>query len=110
MSLSDNQYLVLVLWWLRSQVSETVWIREWNQDLRKKGRVDGNLRSGRWRTFHSLLKDGFLSAPPMRGSIHPNLERSVFTDRGLEALSKVPDRVSKRFSPLVQAEWKKRTA
>lgn len=102
MILSDSQYKVLILWFARDLLPKETWDREWSQDFRKRGRVDGNRVAGRQRTLDSLLKVGALQAPLRRNSIYPDKNRATLTPEGLAALKKIPSRVAKRLSPVLQ--------
>lgn len=89
MALTESQKFLLVFWHLRTLMGSDAWARDWDEGLRKFGKLDGNRAAGRWRTFDSLLKLGLLTAPLRESSMYPDKWKATLTDRGREIVAEL---------------------
>ena len=102
MKLTDSQYTLLLLWFLRDKLGSYAWDREWRDGLLKRGKIDGNRATGRWRTFDSLMKLGLLSTWIPEDSMYPDRWKSVLTKTGLEVALAAPKRVIVKLPPVAR--------
>lgn len=89
MTLSRKQLSILAMWFLRGHMSNYAWVEDWNRGLRRKGKINGNCSTGRWRTVRSLGKLGLLTVPDgaMDGDVWDRIKP---TEAGLKVLFETP--------------------